>query len=65
MLPELEKWKKAGEYISYGPNGFKIFVKELGKSFASAQKTLLLIHGFPESSYSLIELFYSTCWDMV
>jgi pimeloyl-ACP methyl ester carboxylesterase len=52
MLPELEKWKKAGEYISYGPNGFKIFVKQLGKSSASVQKTLLLIHGFPESSYS-------------
>lgn len=52
MSTELEAWKVKGEYISYGPFNHQIFVKELGKSDASPQNTLLLLHGFPESSYS-------------
>ena len=52
MSPELEAWKIKGKYISYGPLNHQIFVKELGNTQASAQKTLLLLHGFPESSYS-------------
>ncbi len=52
MSSALEDWKKGGAYISYGPNKFKIFVKQLGNRAATAQKTLLLLHGFPESSYS-------------
>ena len=52
MTTALEAWKEGGEFISYGPNLFKIFVKQLGKRDASAQKTLFLLHGFPESSLS-------------
>jgi len=52
MLPKLEAWESAGEYISYGPFQHKLFVKQLGNPLASSQKTLLLLHGFPESSYS-------------
>lgn len=52
MSPELNAWKADGEYISFGPFGYKIFVKQMGKSAASPSKTLLLLHGFPESSYS-------------
>lgn len=64
MSPQLAAWEKSGEYISYGPFQHQLFVKQLGNSTASAEKTLLLIHGFPESSYSfhkvvngLLEIF--------
>lgn len=52
MSPQLQAWKSTGEYISYGPFQHQLFVKQLGSPSATAQKTLLLIHGFPESSYS-------------
>lgn len=52
MSPELTTWKNEGEYINYGPFNHKLFVKQLGASIASVDKTLLLIHGFPEPSYS-------------
>lgn len=52
MASALTDWEKTGEYISYGPFHHKVFVKQMGKSSASPQKTMLLLHGFPESSYS-------------
>ena len=48
----LQSWKSSGHFIPYGPFEHQLFVKEIGKTEASADKTLLLIHGFPESSYS-------------
>jgi len=64
MSKELLDWEKSGSYLSFGPNGHQIFIKEIGDSKAVSQKTLLLFHGFPESSYSyhlviegLLELF--------
>lgn len=52
MSPQLTNWKASGEYISYGPFKHQLFVKQFGDTNASPDKTLLLIHGFPESSYS-------------
>lgn len=52
MSTTLTAWKATGEYISYGPFQHQLFVKQIGNSKASPEKTLLLIHGFPESSYS-------------
>lgn len=52
MLPKLIDWKDSGEYILYGPFQHKVFVKQIGEPTAAPDKTLLLIHGFPESSYS-------------
>ena len=52
MLAELDEWKSQGEFISYGTFGHQLFVKEYGVQTASSDKTLLLLHGFPESSYS-------------
>lgn len=52
MSPELKAWKAKGEFINYGPFNHQLFVRQLGNPSASANKTLLLIHGFPESSYS-------------
>jgi pimeloyl-ACP methyl ester carboxylesterase len=49
---KLKAWRDSGTYIPYGPFSHEIFVKQLGKSTAPPSKTLLLIHGFPESSYS-------------
>jgi pimeloyl-ACP methyl ester carboxylesterase len=50
--PQLTEWKADGEYIKHGPFEHKLFVKQLGNPNAGSDKTLLLIHGFPESSYS-------------
>jgi len=52
MSPKLKEWEASGQYINYGPFNHKVFVKQLGNPNASPKKTLLLIHGFPESSYS-------------
>ena len=52
MSPQLSTWKNSGEFISYGPFQHQLFVKQLGSPTATTEKTLLLIHGFPESSYS-------------
>lgn len=52
MSQEIKDWESTGTYISYGPFKHKMFVKQLGSATATADKTLLLIHGFPESSYS-------------
>lgn len=52
MLALLTSWKSDSSYINYGPFQHKIFVKQFGNSTATADKTLLLIHGFPESSFS-------------
>ncbi|MEM6316957.1 MAG: alpha/beta hydrolase [Bacteroidota bacterium] len=52
MSPQLLQWKAKGAFIPYGPFQHQLFVKQLGNPAASADKTLLLIHGFPESSYS-------------
>jgi len=49
---ELKEWKSTGEIIDYGPLGHAIFVKQLGNAYATPNNTLLIIHGFPESSYS-------------
>lgn len=52
MSPQLTAWKTEGEFIQYGPFQHQLFVKQYGSPEATANKTLLLIHGFPESSYS-------------
>ncbi len=52
MSPQLTKWEASGAYITYGPFQHRLFVKQLGNPKAASEKTLLLIHGFPESSYS-------------
>lgn len=50
LSPLFNTWHKSGEYISFGPH--QVFVKRLGQAQASPEKTALLIHGFPESSFS-------------
>lgn len=52
MIAELESWEGNGHYLTCGPFEHKVFVIEFGEKSAPADKTLLLLHGFPESSYS-------------
>jgi len=51
-MKSLNSWKANGKYIECGQFKNKIFVRSFGNDEAPAAKTLLLIHGFPESSYS-------------
>jgi pimeloyl-ACP methyl ester carboxylesterase len=48
----LSEWKKKGSFIEVGIQSFRIYTQELGNSDASPQETALLLHGFPESSFS-------------
>ncbi len=51
--PEINNWKTKGSYIkSIESRDNFIFTQALGKPSASPDKTLLLLHGFPESSFS-------------
>jgi len=48
----LSQWEASGQYISLEPFKIKVFVKQMGNPQATPDKTLLLLHGFPESSFS-------------
>ena len=52
MSPQLSSWQSSGTFIPFGPFAHRIFVKQLGDANVSADRTLLLLHGFPESSFS-------------
>lgn len=51
-MSNLSRWKDNGQHIETPLFQHKIFTVDLGDSAAPAEKTLLLIHGFPESSFS-------------
>ncbi len=52
LITALQAWEATGIYIHLGPFQHKVFVKQIGSEKATPEKTLLLLHGFPESSYS-------------
>ena len=52
MSPEIKAWREYGGFMLFGPFGHKVFYRDIGDTTASADDTLLLLHGFPESSYS-------------
>lgn len=47
---ELAAWEAAGQYVTVG--GHRLFVRAIGEPAAPPERTLLLVHGFPESSLS-------------
>lgn len=50
---EIESWKANGTYFrSAKAGGIMVFAREVGNPAASPDQTLLLLHGFPESSFS-------------
>ena len=49
---ELTAWQKDATSILVPNSDYRVFVKDFGDRAASSQQTLLLLHGFPESSFS-------------
>lgn len=50
---KIESWKANGTFVrSSNANGIMVFALEFGDPSAPPEQTLLLIHGFPESSFS-------------
>jgi len=49
---DLREWRDSGNHVRIDPLGLRVFYRELGRKDASPAKTLLLLHGFPESSFS-------------
>ena len=52
IAEELKTWKGGGDFITFGVHSHHLFARQFGDENATSEKTLLLIHGFPESSYS-------------
>jgi pimeloyl-ACP methyl ester carboxylesterase len=52
MNQKLKEWKATGDFIEVTALKHKMFVKQIGLDSAKSEDTLLMIHGFPESSYS-------------
>jgi len=48
----IAQWQQKGTFINYSSFNFKVFVMDLGDAQAASTDTLLILHGFPESSYS-------------
>ena len=49
----IERWKNKGFYIYVNSSiPLEVFVLQIGNALAEPEKTLLLLHGFPESSFS-------------
>lgn len=52
LMPELEQWQSKGQYLRTILFQHQVFCRQLGKPEAAPENTLLLLHGFPESSFS-------------
>ena len=50
--PQLREWESDGRYLKTVLFQHKVFCKDLGNPAAPPCRTLLLLHGFPESSFS-------------
>ena len=48
----LAQWEASGEYLQTQLFGHRVYARQLGDANAAPEQTLLLLHGFPESSYS-------------
>ncbi len=51
-FPDIQKWLLSGSYVVFGKGRHQVFTKSLGRTDALPEKTLLILHGFPESSFS-------------
>lgn len=48
----IREWKLSGSFIELEPFYHRVFVVQIGSVAADPKDTLLLLHGFPESSFS-------------
>lgn len=51
-LEAYDQWESGGDRIHIAGGGVRVFVKDMGAKDAIPAETLLLLHGFPESSFS-------------
>jgi pimeloyl-ACP methyl ester carboxylesterase len=49
---ELRAWRDRGTFVAVGPHAHRVYVQSVGAADAPSSDTLLVLHGFPESSYS-------------
>ena len=52
LSKQLAQWEASGEYLQTQLFGHRVYARQLGDANAVPEQTLLLLHGFPESSYS-------------
>ena len=52
LAPQLKQWESEGRYLKTVLFQHKVFCKDVGNPAAPPDRTLLLLHGFPESSFS-------------
>jgi len=52
LAPQLKQWESEGQYLKTVLFQHKVFCKDVGNPAAPPDRTLLLLHGFPESSFS-------------
>src|SRR5215468_3658893 len=52
LAPQLKQWESEGRYLPTVLFQHKVFCKDCGNPAAPPDRTLLLLHGFPESSFS-------------
>jgi pimeloyl-ACP methyl ester carboxylesterase len=52
LPPELLDWESRGRYVRVGAAAHRLYVQSVGAGDAPPADTLLLVHGFPESSFS-------------
>jgi pimeloyl-ACP methyl ester carboxylesterase len=52
LPPELLAWEACGRTVRVGAAGHRLYVQSTGDAEAPPANTLLLLHGFPESSFS-------------
>ncbi len=49
---QLLTWENGGDFVTIEPFGLRVFYRDFGDASAAPESTLLLLHGFPESSFS-------------
>lgn len=52
LSPQLQQWESEGQYLQSVLFCHRVFCRSVGNPRAAPDRTLLLVHGFPESSYS-------------
>lgn len=52
LPPELLDWQSRGRRIALAPEGYSLYVQSVGADHAPPARTLLVVHGYPESSFS-------------
>jgi pimeloyl-ACP methyl ester carboxylesterase len=52
LAPQMKQWESEGRYLTTVLFQHKVFCKDVGSPAAPRERTLLVLHGFPESSFS-------------